>query len=73
MAEFAQIQSIQTLLSECKEHSKACVKLRVAGAQEPLSISCTNIEQAESISDLIDGYCRLITNSTTSLWNRKGK
>ncbi|KAK0171029.1 hypothetical protein PV328_008795 [Microctonus aethiopoides] len=71
MAEFLQIQSIQTLVSDCKEHAKACIKLRVAGAAETLSITCSTLDQAESLADLIDGYCRLVTDSNTSLWNRK--
>ncbi|XP_026668386.1 focal adhesion kinase 1 isoform X5 [Ceratina calcarata] len=71
MAEFSQIQSIQTLVSDCKEHAKACIKLRVAGAEETLSITCSSLDQAESLADLIDGYCRLVTGSNTSLWNRK--
>ncbi|XP_048506563.1 focal adhesion kinase 1 isoform X2 [Athalia rosae] len=71
MAEFSQIQTIQTLVSDCKEHAKACIKLRVAGAAETLSITCSSLDQAESLADLIDGYCRLTTGSNTSLWNRK--
>ncbi|KAG5319541.1 FAK1 kinase, partial [Pseudoatta argentina] len=71
MAEFSQIQSIQTLVSDCKEHAKACIKLRVAGAAETLSITCSSLDQAESLADLIDGYCRLVTGNNTSLWNRK--
>ncbi|KAJ8673206.1 hypothetical protein QAD02_004468 [Eretmocerus hayati] len=71
MAEFTQIQSIQTLVSDCKEHAKACIKLRVAGAAETLSITCSSLDQAESLADLIDGYCRVATGSNTSLWNRK--
>ncbi|KOX72079.1 Focal adhesion kinase 1 [Melipona quadrifasciata] len=60
-----------TLVSDCKEHAKACIKLRVAGAAETLSITCSSLDQAESLADLIDGYCRLVTGSNTSLWNRK--
>ncbi|XP_014476584.1 PREDICTED: focal adhesion kinase 1 isoform X5 [Dinoponera quadriceps] len=71
IAEFSQIQSIQTLVSDCKEHAKACIKLRVAGNPETLSITCSSLDQAESLADLIDGYCRLVTGSNTSLWNRK--
>ncbi|XP_066593814.1 uncharacterized protein Fak isoform X2 [Prorops nasuta] len=71
LAEFSQIQSIQTLVSDCKEHAKACIKLRVAGAAETLIINCSSLDQAESLADLIDGYCRLVTGSNTSLWNRK--
>ncbi|XP_023318899.1 focal adhesion kinase 1 isoform X3 [Trichogramma pretiosum] len=71
LAEFKAIQSIQTLVSDCTEHAKACIKLRVAGADEILSITCSSLDQAESLADLIDGYCRVMTNSNTSLWNRK--
>ncbi|XP_053980270.1 focal adhesion kinase 1 isoform X2 [Hylaeus volcanicus] len=71
MAEFFKIQSIQTLVSDCKEHAKACIKLRVAGEAETLSITCSSLDQAESLADLIDGYCRVVTGSNTSLWNRK--
>lgn len=71
MAEFDRIQAIQTLVSDCETHRKAVVQLRVAGTTETLTITCPSLEVAESLADLIDGYCRLATQSTTSLWNRK--
>ncbi|PSN57364.1 hypothetical protein C0J52_02892 [Blattella germanica] len=71
MAEFDRIQAIQTLVSDCETHRKAVVQLRVAGTTETLTITCPSLEVAESLADLIDGYCRLVTQSTTSLWNRK--
>jgi focal adhesion kinase 1 len=73
MAEFDRIQAIQTLVSDCETHRKAMVQLRVAGTTETLTITCPSLEVAESLADLIDGYCRLVTQSTTSLWNRKGE
>jgi focal adhesion kinase 1 len=73
MAEFDRIQAIQTLVSDCETHRKAVVQLRVAGTTETLTITCPSLEVAESLADLIDGYCRLVTQSTTSLWNRKGE
>ncbi|CAG2060896.1 unnamed protein product [Timema podura] len=73
MAEFDRIQAIQTLVSDCDSHRKASVQLRVAGTSETLTITCPTLDVAESLADLIDGYCRLATNSTTSLWNRKGR
>lgn len=73
MAEFDRIQAIQTLVSDCETHRKAVVQLRVAGTTETLTITCPSLEVAESLADLIDGYCRLATQSTTSLWNRKGE
>lgn len=73
IAEFSDIQAIQTLVSDCDDHTKATLQLRVAGAQEILFITCPNLDVAESLADLIDGYCRLNSGSQTSIWNRKGK
>ncbi|KAJ3648770.1 hypothetical protein Zmor_020546 [Zophobas morio] len=71
IANFDQIQAIQTLVSDCEEHNKATLQLRVAGAQEILFFTCPNLETAESLADLIDGYCRLHSGSQTSIWNKK--
>ncbi|MCL4120324.1 UNVERIFIED_CONTAM: hypothetical protein GTU68_037752, partial [Idotea baltica] len=71
MASFEQVQSVDTLLTDCENHRKALVQLKIAGTAEPLSITCPSISIAESLADLIDGYCRLVNNSKTSLWNTK--
>ncbi|KAL7646506.1 UNVERIFIED_CONTAM: hypothetical protein RMT77_001757 [Armadillidium vulgare] len=71
MASFEQVQSVDTLLTDCENHRKALVQLKIAGTAEPLSITCPSISTAESLADLIDGYCRLVNNSKTSLWNTK--
>ncbi len=71
-ADFSSVKSIQTLLSDCEAHRKAVLQLRISGASEPLTITCPCLEEAESMSDLIDGYCRLLSPSHTSLWTRKG-
>lgn len=73
IADFDKIQAIQTLVSDCDTHKKAVLQLRVAGAQETLVITCPTVELAENLADLVDGYCRLTTGSSTSLWNRKGR
>lgn len=73
IANFDQIQAIQTLVGDCEEHPKATLQLKVAGAQEILFITCPNLEVAESLADLIDGYCRLSSGSAASIWNRKGQ
>ncbi|XP_018568547.1 focal adhesion kinase 1 isoform X5 [Anoplophora glabripennis] len=72
IADFDQIQAIQTLVSDCDEHTKATLQLRVAGTQEVLFFTCPNLDVAESLADLIDGYCRLHSGSQTSICNRKG-
>lgn len=72
MAEFSSVLGLQTLVSDCETHRKAMLQLRVAGAAETLTITCPSLSEAESLADLIDGYCRLTNNNTTSLWSRKG-
>ncbi|XP_063629448.1 focal adhesion kinase 1 [Cydia splendana] len=86
IASFADIVAVQTLKSNCQSQSqsqttqsqsqsgsscgKAALQLRVKGATETLTITCSSVEAAESLADLVDGYCRLVTESQTSLWNR---
>ncbi|KAK7791000.1 hypothetical protein R5R35_007897 [Gryllus longicercus] len=69
MADFERVREITTLTSACDQHQKAVVQLRVAGAVDPLTITCPSADVAESLADLVDGYCRLVTRSTASLWN----
>lgn len=71
MADFSSVLGLQTLVSDCNTHQKAMLQLRVAGATETLTITCPSLSEAESLADLIDGYCRLHNNTDTSLWNRK--
>ena len=84
MADFSHIQSIQTVLvpspsNSCDpapsslNQSKASLQLRVAGSPELLTITCPSLDVAESMADLIDGYCRLVNRSPTSTWHRKGR
>ncbi|XP_047519899.1 focal adhesion kinase 1 isoform X2 [Pieris napi] len=81
IASFGDIVAVQTLKSNCTQQSqsqtqsgsscgKAALQLRVKGASETLTITCSSVDAAESLADLVDGYCRLVTDSQTSLWNR---
>ena len=72
MTEFSHIQSIQTLESGSGS-SKGLCQLRVAGSAELLTVTCPTLREAENIADLVDGYCRQVNNSPTSIWIRKGK
>ena len=78
MTEFSHIQSIQTLESldnkskSQQQQLRGVLQLRVAGSSELLTVTCPTIREAENIADLIDGYCRLVNHSATSIWNRKG-
>ncbi|KAF2362322.1 Serine-threonine/tyrosine-protein kinase catalytic domain [Trinorchestia longiramus] len=69
---FEQVQSIETLESECLDHGKLVVELKVSGKPEPLYILCVNSPMAENIASLIDGYCRLVNQTDASIWNTKG-
>uniref|UniRef100_A0A1B6E257 non-specific protein-tyrosine kinase n=1 Tax=Clastoptera arizonana TaxID=38151 RepID=A0A1B6E257_9HEMI len=71
MADFSKVLGLQTLVSDCNTHRKAMLQLRVAGAAETLTITCPTLPEAESLADLIDGYCRLHNNNDISIWNRK--
>ncbi|XP_073962975.1 protein tyrosine kinase 2 Fak isoform X2 [Choristoneura fumiferana] len=81
IASFSDIVAVQTLKSNCTQSQttqpqsgsscgKAALQLRVKGATETLTITCSSVDAAESLADLVDGYCRLVTESQTSLWNR---
>lgn len=73
MADFSHIQSLQTVVGDGSTRDKAMLQLRVAGSAELLTITCPSLTVAENMADLVDGYCRMVNNSTTSIWNRKGK
>ncbi|XP_076440427.1 focal adhesion kinase 1-like isoform X3 [Babylonia areolata] len=68
MAEFAQVQSIQTVSGE---DGKGLLQLKIAGATEPLTVTCASLDTAEDMADLIDGYCRLVHDVAKTLWSRR--
>ncbi|KAK3091583.1 hypothetical protein FSP39_020953 [Pinctada imbricata] len=67
MADFSQVQSIQTIAFD----NKGVLQIKIAGATEPLTITCASTAEAEDMADLIDGYCRLVHDVQNSLWTRK--
>ncbi|GFY68018.1 focal adhesion kinase 1 [Trichonephila inaurata madagascariensis] len=71
MASFQQVQSLHTVQSEYESGCKAILQLKISGASEMLSISCPTLAVAESMADLIDGYCRLVHKTQTSFWNKR--
>lgn len=73
VADFSHVQNVETLVSDCENHRKAVVQIKVAGAVDPLLITCSKLEMVESIADLIDRYCRLVNGTSVSLWNKRGK
>lgn len=70
MAEFAQVQSIQTMTGD---DGKGVVQLKITGAAEPLTITCKTLDEVEDMADLIDGYCRLVHDMQGTLWSKRGE
>lgn len=69
MAEFTQVQSISTM---GVEDEKGVLQLKIDRASEPLTITCSSLAEAEDMADLIDGYCRLVNDSSGTWWSQKG-
>ena len=73
MADFSHVQSIETVVVTGNNQPEKCyLQLRVAGSSELLTVTCSSTEVAENMADLVDGYCRVVNLSNTSIWNRKG-
>lgn len=49
---------------------KTLLKIKVKGNSDDLAITCNGVKAAESIADLVDGYCRIVNNSNMSFWER---
>lgn len=49
---------------------KTQLRIRVTGNSEDLAITCNGIKTAESIADLVNGYCRIVKNTEDSFWER---
>lgn len=69
MADFAQVQSMQTMTGE---EGKGVVQLKIVGATEPLTVTCKTLDEVEDMADLIDGYCRLVHDMHGTFWTRRG-
>lgn len=53
----------------CNE-MKTLLKLKVVGNSDDLTITCNGAKTANSIADLVDGYCRMVNNTEISYWDR---
>lgn len=50
---------------------KTLLKIKVKGMiNDDLAITCKGVKAAESIADLVDGYCRIVNNSNLTFWER---
>ncbi|KAH8398926.1 hypothetical protein KR222_005073, partial [Zaprionus bogoriensis] len=59
--------------SNCNcQNIKTQIQISVTNIEENLVITCSGVNTAESIADLIDGYCRLLKNdSEFTIWERE--
>ncbi|KAM8712566.1 hypothetical protein ACLKA7_012978 [Drosophila subpalustris] len=61
----------QNLNCNCQK-IKTQIKISASNIEEPLIITCNGVNTAESIADLIDGYCRLLTKDLEfTIWERE--
>lgn len=49
---------------------KTLLRIKVKGNLDDLAITCNGVKAAESIADLVDGYCRIVNNSNMTFWER---
>lgn len=49
---------------------KALLRIKVAGNLDDLTITCNGFKAADSIADLVDGYCRIVKKTDKSCWVR---
>uniref|UniRef100_A0A8C1MHS2 non-specific protein-tyrosine kinase n=1 Tax=Cyprinus carpio TaxID=7962 RepID=A0A8C1MHS2_CYPCA len=64
LAEFKQIRSIKY---NTQNDGRTLLLIEIEGAKQPLSISVASLAIAENMADLIDGYCRLLNHTDSSL------
>uniref|UniRef100_A0A672P3H2 non-specific protein-tyrosine kinase n=1 Tax=Sinocyclocheilus grahami TaxID=75366 RepID=A0A672P3H2_SINGR len=64
LAEFKQIRSIKY---NTQIDGRTLLLIEIEGAKQPLSISVASLAIAENMVDLIDGYCRLLNHTDSSL------
>lgn len=57
-----------TNMCNCNE-IKTLLKIKVTGNSDDLTITCNGMKAADSIADLVDGYCRIVNNTEMSLWD----
>ncbi len=57
--------------SECScVNIKSQLRIQVEGNTEDLAITCNGVNVADGIAELIDGYCKIFNESSTSFWDK---
>lgn len=49
---------------------KSQLRIQVDGNPEDLAITCNGVNTADGIADLVDGYCKIFTENSVSVWDR---
>lgn len=62
-------KSKTTTTCTCNE-IKTLLKIKVTGNLDDLTITCNGVKTADSIADLVNGYCRIVQNTELSFWDR---
>ncbi|KAG8004507.1 Protein-tyrosine kinase 2-beta [Nibea albiflora] len=70
LATFSQVCSISC---SAEVDGRALLTVHIEGAKQPLSVNTSSLAVAENMADLIDGHCRLKSNSESSLIHRPNK
>ncbi|KAL0969364.1 hypothetical protein UPYG_G00226110 [Umbra pygmaea] len=70
LASFSQVRSI---MCSQQNDGQALLMVEIQGAKQPLSVTMDSLATVENMADLIDGYCRLETDSELSLMKKANK
>ncbi|XP_026157469.1 protein-tyrosine kinase 2-beta-like isoform X2 [Mastacembelus armatus] len=70
LASFSQVRSIAF---SAESDGRALLTVHIEGAKQPLSVNTSSLAVAENMADMIDGYCRLLGSSQSSLIVRPSK
>lgn len=68
--DFKHIKSLH--VEKCEESPKVTLKLKLTTSTEIICFNCVNLAVAESLADLIDGYCRLHSDRKEPVWKLEG-
>lgn len=49
---------------------KSQLRIQVDGNSEDLAITCNGVNIADSIAELIDGYCKIFNENNVSMWDK---
>lgn len=49
---------------------KVLLTIRISGNLEDLAVTCDGVKAANSIADLVNGYCRIVNRTDASFWEQ---